>query len=56
LEGDYYQTYVDNMRFMNHSKTPNCMDTPDGKTIAIRDISIGEELTCDYSLICDMWK
>ena len=56
LDGEYYQTYADNMRFMNHSKTPNCIDTPDGKTIALRDISIGEELTCDYSLICDMWK
>lgn len=56
LEGEYYQTYFDNMRFMNHSSDHNCIDTPDGKTIAIRDISIGEELTCDYSLICDMWK
>ena len=51
LNGDYYQTYADNMRFMNHSKTPNCIDTPDGKTIALRDIPIGQELTCDYSLI-----
>lgn len=54
--GEYRQTYFDNMRFMNHSADNNCIDTPDGKTIAIRDISIGEELTCNYSLICDEWK
>jgi len=56
LDGEYYQTYFDNMRFMNHSKTPNCIDTKDGLCIAVNDILIGDELTCDYSLICDMWK
>ena len=54
--GTYYQTYFDNMKFMNHSDNPNCIDTEDGKCTAIKDIQAGEELTCDYSLICDMYK
>lgn len=56
VEGNYYQTYFDNMRFMNHSDSPNCIDSKDGKTIAIKDIKIGDELTCDYSFFCDSYK
>lgn len=37
----------DNARFMNHSFSPNCDDRGD-LTVALRDISPGEELTCDY--------
>lgn len=43
----------DDARFFNHAQEPNCVDTddsPEGLTIAARDISAGEELTCDYSL------
>jgi SET domain-containing protein len=51
------RTYVlcgDDARFFNHSDDPNCIDTPDqrgGKTVAARDIAVGEELTCDYASI-----
>lgn len=55
-QGDTYQTYFDNMRFMNHSDNPNCIDLPNGDCVAIMDIKKGKELTCDYSLICDDWK
>lgn len=38
----------DNAKFMNHSFEPNCLD-PDGPvTVTARDVSAGEELTCDY--------
>lgn len=53
---DYYQTYFDNMRFMNHSNNPNCIDLKNGLCVAVKDIEIGEELTCDYSFFCDLWK
>jgi len=53
---EYYQVYFDNMRFMNHSDDPNCINTNNGLCIAIKDIDIGDELTCDYSFFCDLWK
>lgn len=37
----------DTAKFMNHSDDPNCKE-PEGHTVACRDISAGEELTCDY--------
>jgi len=43
----------DDARFFNHSQDPNCTDLDDdsgGVTVAIRNISAGEELTCDYGL------
>ena len=47
-----YIMFLDNARFFNHSKKPNCLevDSKDGKkpTIALRDIKRGEELTIDY--------
>ena len=55
-QGGQYQTYIDNMRFMNHADKPNCIDSKDGTTIAIKDIKKGEELTCDYSFFCDLWQ
>lgn len=56
VKGDYYQTYFDNMRFMNHSTTPNCIDAKNGLCIAIKDIEEGEELTCDYTFFDDTWE
>ena len=56
VEEEFYQTYFDNMRFMNHSNNPNCIDAKNGMCIAIKDIEIGEELTCDYSFFCELWK
>ncbi len=37
----------DTAKFMNHSFEPNCDDSGEF-TVAARDISPGEELTCDY--------
>jgi uncharacterized protein len=33
---------------MNHADTPNCVDLNDDEAVAVRDIAVGEELTCDY--------
>jgi len=38
----------DNAKYMNHSDEPNCDDTGEHQTVTNRDISAGEELTCDY--------
>lgn len=46
------KTYIlcaDHARHMNHSESPNLSETPDGNNIALRDIKMGEELTCDYT-------
>jgi len=56
LWGGVYQTYFDDMKFMNHSESNNCLDIENGMTIAIKDINKGDELTCDYRLICELWK
>jgi SET domain-containing protein len=42
----------DHARHMNHTATPNLLEAsgPNGKNIAARDITKGEELTCDYTL------
>jgi SET domain-containing protein len=37
----------DHARFMNHAFDPNCDDSGE-RTVALRDIQPGEELTCDY--------
>jgi SET domain-containing protein len=55
-QGEVYQTYFDNMRFMNHSNTPNCIDLKNGDCVTLKKIKKGEELTCDYHLICDNWE
>ena len=38
----------DHARFMNHSFEPNCDDEGGQRTVTLRDILPGEELTCDY--------
>lgn len=43
-----YVLCSDAAKFMNHSFEPNCDDRGDERTVAIRDIAVGEELTCDY--------
>ena len=48
---DTMNSYIlcgDNAKFMNHSLESNCDDSGP-YTIAKRDISVDEELTCDYS-------
>jgi SET domain-containing protein len=39
---------VDHARHMNHSEKPSLLETIEGHNIAARDISCGEELTCNY--------
>lgn len=39
----------DNGRFMNHSVQPNTDFTVFDKGFALRDIMVGEELTCNYA-------
>ncbi len=41
----------DNTKFMNHSDDPNTDNTTE-LTYAKRDITTGEELTCDYREFC----
>jgi hypothetical protein len=51
---DYRGRYVlgwDHARYVNHSFTPNCLITPFGFTLAIRDIAAGEELREDYGTL-----
>jgi SET domain-containing protein len=38
----------DNARFMNHSANPN-ISAAESPNIALRDISAGEEITCNYA-------
>lgn len=45
--GHYVYSW-DHAIYMNHSFDPNCLLTPYGLEIAIRDISVDEELTIDY--------
>ena len=40
---------ADLSKHMNHSNSPNLLDTPDNlQQIAAYDIKAGEELTCNY--------
>lgn len=40
---------TDDSKYMNHSDKPNLLESPDGLIeYAVRDISAGEELTCNY--------
>ena len=41
----------DHTRFINHSFNANCMTTPYGFEIAVRDIEAGEQLTNDYGTL-----
>jgi SET domain-containing protein len=40
----------DDARYMNHADEPNCDVSAIDRTVALRDIAAGEELTCDYNL------
>lgn len=43
-----YMLCGDDGRFFNHSTIPNCDDSGEDITLAVRDIEVGEELTVDY--------
>jgi SET domain-containing protein len=45
---DKYMLCGDDGRFFNHSEMPNCDDSAEDITIALRDIQKGEELTVNY--------
>ena len=47
LEDGYYCLCLDDLRFMNHSEEPNTYQHGQSD-FAIRNITKGEELTCDY--------
>lgn len=55
-DNGYYKVCGDDAKYMNHSPNPN---TESGDTdfdeieIASKDISVGEEITCDYFRIND---
>lgn len=50
LNGQEMMVYcADFSKHMNHSDDPNLFDTEDNlREIAVRDIAVGEELTCNY--------
>jgi len=50
VDGQEMMVYcADLSKHVNHSDFPNLSDTPDNlQEIAVRDINIGEELTCNY--------
>ena len=50
IDGQEIMVYcADLSKHVNHSDFPNLSDTPDNlQEIAIRDIEVGEELTCNY--------
>jgi SET domain-containing protein len=50
FEGQEVLVYsADLSKHMNHSNTPNLVDTPDNlQEVAVRDIAVGEEFTCNY--------
>src|SRR5580698_6821548 len=43
-----YVFNTDNSKYFNHDPEPNVIDGDDESCVAVRDISIGEELTIDY--------
>ena len=49
-EGQYHYA-GDNAKYTNHSDDANTRHVDDGRrSIAVRDIEAGEEITCDYRL------
>jgi hypothetical protein len=50
VDGQEVMVYcADLSKHMNHSNSPNLLDTPDNlQQIAAHDIEAGEELTCNY--------
>lgn len=49
-----YVLCSDHQRFINHSESPNILSTPTCD-MALRDIHVGEELTCDYTMYEHDW-
>jgi len=46
---EFFILSVDDSKYMNHSDSPNAIETKDKLgNIAAADILVGEEITCDY--------
>lgn len=41
---------ADDARYMNHADDPNCDMSPGDVAVALRDIAVGEEMTCNYNV------
>lgn len=41
---------ADDARYMNHADHPNCDMSPGDVAVALRDIAVGEEMTCNYNV------
>ena len=48
-EGQLYWLDLDNTRFINHAHVPNIQFIKGLKAVAVKDIKIGDEITCDYA-------
>ena len=44
-----YVLCMDNAKFMNHHRDPNCTDADARYTVTVRPVKAGEELTCNYA-------
>jgi hypothetical protein len=53
---DLWMLPCDHIRYMNHSDTPNVGGDSQFSDVALRDIVIGEELTCDYRSFDLAWR
>jgi len=54
-QGAFFYLDSDNLRYSNHSFSPNIGDGVNGDVLALEDIPAGTELFCDYSKIDDRW-
>lgn len=52
-EGNFYFVSLDDDRFMNHSDSPNTIETR-MNTIARVNINKGDEITCNYNDFCEL--
>ena len=57
-ETGVHVVWGDNARYLNHASAPNLAFEGPGfaDARAVRDIAAGEELTCDYRVICDQTR
>ena len=53
VQNNKYILNLDNSRHLNHSDSPNLDMDENGNNIAVCDIEIGVELTCNYKLFYD---
>jgi SET domain-containing protein len=55
-EGDYFYSSCDHSIFQNHSSTPNSIVSGSLYMVAAEDISVGEEITVNYSDFDDSYN